>query len=68
MSLYRMYQVEGAPFAERYLDLLRQGGSRSPQELMADMGIDLRSADFWRGGMEVLGELVTRFEELYAAS
>lgn len=64
-ALYRMYQQESEGFSDRYLNLLRQGGSRSPQELMGQMGIDLRSPDFWRGGMKVLEEMVDRFEELY---
>jgi oligoendopeptidase F len=64
-ALYQMYKEEGGAFPERYLDLLRQGGSKSPQELMAQMGIDLRSRAFWRGGMKALDDLVGRFEALY---
>ncbi|MBW3625484.1 MAG: M3 family oligoendopeptidase [Armatimonadetes bacterium] len=64
-ALYRMYQEQGEGFPDRYLDLLREGGSKSPHELMGQMGIDLRSPEFWRGGMEVLDDLVGRFEALY---
>ena len=31
LALYRMYQKEGAAFVPKYLDLLRTGGSMSPQ-------------------------------------
>jgi len=65
MALYRMYQTTGAGFADRYIALLEAGGSKSPQELMAEVGIDLNDPAFWRGGMEVLGGLVARFEELW---
>lgn len=67
-ALYRMYQEEGGSFPDRYIDLLRQGGSKSPHELMAQMGIDLRDPGFWEGGMRVLEELVERFEGLYRES
>jgi oligoendopeptidase F len=65
LALYRKYQQEGEGFPERYLNLLRQGGSKSPQELMGQMDIDLRSPEFWRGGMEVLEALISSFEEIY---
>ena len=33
LSVYARYLEEGEPFVPRYLDLLRAGGSRSPEEL-----------------------------------
>ena len=42
LSVYERYLAEGAGFEERYLELLRSGGSRSPQELGEIVGIDLR--------------------------
>jgi oligoendopeptidase F len=65
LALYRKYQQESEGFPERYLSLLRQGGSKSPQELMGQMDIDQRSPEFWRGGMEDLESLISRFEEIY---
>src|SRR5439155_3126336 len=65
MALYRKYQAGEPGFADRYTALLEAGGSKSPQELMAEVGIDLKEPAFWRGGMEVLAGLVDRFEELW---
>lgn len=66
MSLYAQSKREGAAFEPRYLDLLAAGGSKSPHDLMAGVGINLDNADFWQGGMDVLRGLVERFEELHA--
>jgi oligoendopeptidase F len=65
LSLYRQAQTGGAAFADRYLDMLRVGGSHTPQELMARVGVDLDDPQFWQGGFDVLESLVARFEELW---
>lgn len=65
LALYSMYREQGAPFAEKYLELLRTGGSLSPQEMMSRVGIDIKDPEFWKGGMRVLEQMIARFEELY---
>jgi len=65
LSLYRRSQREGQQFADRYLDMLRAGGSMSPQELMSMVGTNLDDPQFWQGGFDVLTGLVARFEELW---
>ncbi len=64
LALYERAKQEGAEFPERYLDVLRKGGSLSPHELMRRLDIDLDSADFWRGGFAVIERMVAQFEEL----
>ena len=66
LSLYRQAQTGGAEFAERYLQMLSCGGSLTPQELMAQVGVDLNDPAFWQGGFQVLEGLVTQFEQLWA--
>lgn len=66
MALYQRYRQEGPSFADRYLELLRAGGSESPQALMARVGIDLNDADFWRGGLRAFEETIAQFERLQA--
>ena len=41
LSAYGRFAAEGESFVPRYLDLLAAGGSRSPEELGAIIGIDL---------------------------
>jgi oligoendopeptidase F len=66
LSLYQRAKAEGLAFADKYIELLRLGGSRSPQELMATVGVDLNSPEFWQGGMKALEGLVAEFERLWA--
>jgi oligoendopeptidase F len=65
LSLYQMAKREGPGFADKYIDLLRLGGSRSPQELMATVGVDLNSPEFWDGGFAAMEALVAEFERLW---
>lgn len=66
LSLFERGKQEGDAFATRYVDLLRLGGSRSPEELMATVGVDLRSEEFWRGGFQAIQRMVEQFEALWA--
>lgn len=68
LSLYAMAKKEGPSFEQKYIDLLELGGSRSPAELMATVGVDLESRTFWLGGFQAIEELVRTFEELWAAT
>ncbi len=67
MSLYRMAQAEGPSFQPKYVEMLRLGGSLSPKDLMAGVGVDLNDEAFWRGGFAAIDEMITRFEQLWAA-
>ncbi len=44
--------------------MLAAGGSRSPADLVAPLGVDLNDAGFWRGALDVLEAQVTTFEAL----
>ncbi len=65
LSLFRQWQAEGDAFAARYLDMLRAGGSLTPAELVAKVGVNLDDPQFWQGGFDVLESLVARFEQLW---
>lgn len=67
LSLYQMAKVEGPAFEEKYVRLLKLGGSRSPADLMQTVGVDLKSEAFWKGGFEAMEKLVAEFERLWAA-
>ena len=66
LSLFRQWQTEGAAFADKYLAMLRAGGSLTPAELVAKVGVNLDDPHFWQGGFDVLETLVARFEGLWA--
>ena len=56
LSVYRVYEERGADFVPQYLELLTAGGSRSPEDLGAIVGLDLADPEFWNGGLEIVEE------------
>jgi oligoendopeptidase F len=54
LSVYRRYEEEGEGFVPAYLDLLRAGGSRSPEELGRIVGVDLADPGFWDAGLDLV--------------
>jgi oligoendopeptidase F len=64
LSLYKQYKAEDDSFKPRYLKILAAGGSAAPEKVLGEAGIDIRSADFWQGGFDVLDELVKKLEEM----
>jgi oligoendopeptidase F len=68
LSLYQQAKREGPSFASKYIDVLKLGGSRTPQELMSIVGVDLKSREFWQGGFDALESLVAEFEKLWSAN
>ena len=64
LSLYQQFKAEGEAFKPRYLKLLSAGGSEAPEKILNDAGIDIRSAEFWQGGFDVIKDLVTQLEAL----
>ena len=54
LSVYRAYEERGDEFVDSYLDLLRAGGSRPPEELGAIVGVDLSDPGFWSSGLELI--------------
>ena len=54
LSIYKRYIDEGRSFVPSYLELLRAGGSRSPEELGQIVGIDLADPGFWDSGLDLV--------------
>lgn len=66
LSLFQRAKEEGPAFADKYIALLRLAGSKSPEELMATVDVDLNSRPFWQGGFDAMERLVTEFERLWS--
>ncbi len=63
LSVYGRYEQEGEGFVDSYLDLLRAGGSRSPEELGEIVGVDLTDPGFWNAGLDLIERQLERAEE-----
>jgi oligoendopeptidase F len=64
LSLYRQYQQQGDAFVAKYLELLKAGGSASPQALLEPFGVDLNDPAFWQQGYDLLAEMIEQLKQL----
>ena len=63
-ALYAEYEAKPEGFEEKYLDLLRAGGSKRHAELLKPFGLDARKPDFWSKGLSFIGSLIDELEIL----
>jgi oligoendopeptidase F len=63
-SLYAVYQDAHQGFAERYLDMLRAGGTLRHRELLAPFGLDAADPSFWSKGLSVVSGFIGELEAL----
>ncbi len=68
LSVYQRYEQTGPELVPRYMELLAAGGSRSPEELGAIVGIDLADPGFWEAGLDLVEAQLTEAEAAAAAS
>ena len=64
LSLFALYEQEGASFVPKYLQILSSGGSRSPVDILAEVGIDISQKRFWEGGFRVIAEELAELQRL----
>ena len=57
-ALYGVYCAEPAGFEQKYLDMLRAGGSLRHRELLAPFGLDASEPAFWSQGLDVIAGFV----------
>ena len=58
---------EGAPAVQRWLQVLKAGGTMKPMELLQVAGIDLSSSEPIRAAVAYVGSLVDELERAFAA-
>jgi oligoendopeptidase F len=62
LALYQQYLADAGDFKPRYLEILASGGSDAPLDILDRVGINVRAADFWQGGFDVLAATVEELE------
>jgi len=68
LSVYERYEQTGPELVPRYLELLAAGGSRSPEELGAMVGVDLTDPGFWEAGLDLVERQLREAEAAAQAS
>jgi oligoendopeptidase F len=63
-SLYAAYEDAHQGFAERYLEMLRAGGTLRHRELLAPFGLDAADPAFWSKGLSVIAGFIDELERL----
>ncbi|HUC66452.1 MAG TPA: M3 family metallopeptidase, partial [Stellaceae bacterium] len=63
-SLYAVYQGAAPGFAEKYLAMLRAGGSKRHKELLAPFGLDASNPSFWQKGLNVISGFIDELERM----
>ena len=64
-SLYSLYEESDAGFAEKYLEMLKAGGTLRHKDLLAPFGLDASDPAFWNKGLGVVSRFIDRLEESF---
>ncbi|MFF2445685.1 oligoendopeptidase F [Neobacillus sp. NPDC058068] len=64
-AVAQMIQEEGQPAVDRWLDVLRAGGTMKPLELLKHAGIDMSTPDPIRKAVAYVGSLIDELERSY---
>ncbi|MFB5614578.1 MAG: M3 family metallopeptidase, partial [Candidatus Nitrosomaritimum yanchengensis] len=64
LSLFQRYKKEENDFAPHYIDILAAGGSKKPETLLDEHGLDIRSPKFWQEGFDYIKTQVKELESL----
>ncbi len=64
LSLFQRYKKEGTQFENDYFDILAAGGSKKPEELLSEHGLDITSTKFWQEGFDYIKTQVKELETL----
>ncbi len=68
LSVYERYQQTGPELVPRYLEMLAAGGSKSPEEIGAIVGVDLADPGFWDAGLDLVERQLQEAEAAAQAS
>jgi oligoendopeptidase F len=61
-ALYSVFQGGHPGFEEKYLDMLKAGGTKRHKELLAPFGLDASDPAFWRRGLDVISGFIDELE------
>jgi len=64
LSLFQRYKKEGSGFASTYTKILSAGGSKKPENLLQQFGIDITKSRFWQDGFDYIKNQVDELSKL----
>ena len=66
-ALYAVYQESESGFQDRYIEMLRAGGTKRHKELLAPFGLDASDPVFWQRGLDLISGFVDELERMDTA-
>jgi oligoendopeptidase F len=63
-ALYAVYEEGDPAFQEKYLEMLKAGGSKHHSELLAPFGLDARDPAFWDKGLSMISRMIDELEAM----
>jgi len=64
LSLFQRYKKEGKEFASTYMKILSAGGTKKPEKLLRESGIDITKPKFWQDGFDYIQDQVKELSKL----
>jgi len=64
LALYEEFREHPDGFQDKYLNLLRAGGSEWPHKLVSKMGLNIQDPEFWNKGLSSFKKMVDEAEAL----
>jgi oligoendopeptidase F len=66
LSLYQQFKSEEKQsFIPKYFNILSAGGSRKPEHLLKESGMDISKHEFWQQGFDLVAEKIQELKETY---
>jgi oligoendopeptidase F len=63
-SLYALYEDADQGFTDRYLTMLRAGGTLRHKDLLAPFGLDASDPGFWQRGLSMIEGMIDELEAM----
>ena len=64
LSLFQRYKKEGKDFAPIYIEILAAGGTKKPEKLLRESGMDITKPRFWQNGFDYIENQVRELSKL----
>lgn len=64
MALYQQYKTEGKDFIPKYIRILSSGGTKKPEDLLKEEGIDISVESFWQKGFDLINEKISDLKDI----
>jgi oligoendopeptidase F len=64
MSLYQQYKNEGNEFIPKYIRILSSGGTKKPEDLLMEEGIDITKESFWQKGFDLVNDKISNLKTI----